>query len=491
MGIINKVSGLVSRYTGFTLLLCLLLCALALTAIVDPLTGNMRLNIDPSANRLFSENKAAKQFYDKTRQLFGSDETLIITFASDDVFTTDTMEPVSRITDRIQRIDAVHHVSSLANAVDIRSVDGGLDISPFSAELEDGTASLKDIKSRVLDNPLYAGNLVSRAADATALVVYFNDISDRDYIRGGIHEEITRIVEEEQGNNEVFMTGSPYFKFAMVDLLVDDLIWTPPLITIIIAIVLAISFRTLLGVIAPLLTVGIGVILTLGTISALGYSLSMISVLVPPLLMILGLSYAVHVTSEYHQQRLKPDAADTIIHRTLKNMTLPVVLTGLTTIAGFIALMTNPIGAVREFGVFSAIGVVYITVLSITFTPALLKALDRNPNAHATSDNSISGKGFDHFVDRVALFDLKHQRKIFVAFGIIFLLSLVGMTKIHVSTESITNFASDSDVRKGFNIVNDKLGGANHFYIVIEGIHTDTFKDPRNLAILKDLQDWL
>jgi predicted RND superfamily exporter protein len=491
MGIINLISRLVSRHTGATLLLFLALSALALTAIVDPLTGNMRLNIDPSANRLFSENKSAKQFYDKTRQLFGSDETLIITFASDDVFTTDTMEPIKRITDRLQRMDAIHHVSSLANAIDIRSVDGGLDISPFSAELEDGTASLEDIKNRILGNPLYAGNLVSSAADATALVVYFNDISDQDYIRGGIHEEITSIVKDEQGDNEVFMTGSPYFKFAMVNLLVDDLIWTPPLITIIIAIVLAIFFRTLLGVIAPILTVGVGVILTLGTISALGYSLSMISVLVPPLLMILGFSYAVHVTSEYHQLRKKPDPDNRIINQTLKHMVLPVSLTGLTTIAGFIALMTNPIGAVQEFGIFSAIGVIYITVLSITFTPALLKALDRNPGTRTTADNSISDKRFDRFIDRIALFDLRHQRKIFVAFGIIFLLSLAGMMKIHVSTESITNFASDSDVRKGFNIVNDKLGGANHFYIVVEGIHTDTFKDPRNLAILKELQDWL
>jgi len=491
MWIIDKISSLVSRHTGFTLLLCLALSALAMTAIVDPLTGTMRLNIDPSANRLFSENQSAKQFYDKTREIFGSDETLIVTLASDDVFTDNTMGPVARITTRIEELNAVHHVLSLANAVDIRTVDGGLDISPFSTGLEDGTATLDDIRERILGNPLYAGNLVSKAADTTALVVYFNNISDRDYIRGGIHEDISRIVEEEQGNNEVFMTGSPYFKFAMVDLLVDDLVRTPPLITIIIAIVLALSFRTLLGVVAPLLTVAVGVILTLGTISALGYSLSMISVLVPPLLMILGLSYAVHVTSEYHQLRNKPDPDNRIVNQTLKHMVLPVTLTGLTTIAGFIALMTNPIGAVQEFGIFSAIGVVYITVLSITFTPALLKFLDRNPGAHAASEHAISGRGFDRFVDRIALFDLKHQRKIFVAFGLVLLLSLVGMSKIHVSTESITNFASDSDVRKGFNVVNDKLGGANHFYIVVEGLHTDTFKDPRNLEVLKELQDWL
>ena len=195
MGIINTISGLVSRRAGLTLLLCMALSALALTAIIDPTTGSMRLNIDPSANRLFSENMAAKQFYDKTRQLFGSDETLIITFASDDVFAADTMDPIGRITGRIENIDAVHHVLSLANAVDIRSIDGGLDISPFSTGLEDGSATREEIKARVLANPLYAGNLVSTAADATALVVYFHDISDREYINGGIHEEITRIVD--------------------------------------------------------------------------------------------------------------------------------------------------------------------------------------------------------------------------------------------------------------------------------------------------------
>jgi uncharacterized protein len=491
MGFIIKIAGLVSRHTGLTLATTLVLTALALTAIIDPLTGQMRLNIDPSANRLFSENMGAKQFYDKTRQLFGSDETLIITVASDDIFTPECVNTIRRITDRISDIDTVRNVLSLSSAVDIRSIDDDLDISPFLTDFNEGTAGLDEIKDRIMGNSLYAGNLVSEAGDATALVVYFNDISDREYIRGGIHNQITTIVEEEQGATEVFMTGSPYFKYAMVDLLVDDLVWTPPLITIILVIVLAFSFRTVLGVITPLLTVGIGVILTLGTIAALGYSLSMISVLVPPLLMILGFSYSVHVTSEYHQQRVKPDSKDTVILTTLKHMTLPVLLTGLTTIAGFIALMANPITAVKEFGVFAAIGVVYITVLSITFTPALLKALDRNPGTWTTARTTRYGIGFDRFVDRIALFDLNHRRKIFVAFGILFLLALVGMTQIHVSTESITNFKSDSDVRKGFDVVNEKLGGANHFYIVIEGDHPDTFKDPENLEALRDLQDWL
>lgn len=491
MRFITFIARMISNHTGITLISIVALTALALSAIVDPLSGAMRLNIDPSANRIFSENLSAKQFYDNTRELFGSDETLIITIANDDVFSPQSVDTIKRITDRIGDLDAVRQVTSLTTAVDIRSVDGGLDISPFFTQPDEGSADLASVRQRIMANPFYAGSLVSQAGDTTAMIVYFDDFSDQEYIRGGIHERITAIIRDEQGSNEIFMTGSPYFQFAMVELLMDDLVWTPPLIMIILAIILGIAFRTVIGVVTPLLTVGVGVILTLGTISALGYSLSMITALVPPLLMILGFTYAVHVTSEYHQQRRNPETNNPVILQTLKHMTLPVVLTGVTTIAGLIAMMANPINAVREFGVLASIGMVYITLLSITFTPALLKALDRNPKRWSSTGASNLSNGFDDFVERVALFDLKHRRAIFTAFGILSLIALACMANIHVSTESITNFKSDSGVRKGFDIVNEKLGGANHFYIIVEGEHPDAFKEPQNLHALRKLQEWL
>ncbi len=490
MGITEKLAGLVSRYTWLTLSLFTLLTLLALTAIVNPLTGQLRLEIDPSANRLIADDQPSKVFYDQTRRIFGSDETLIITVAAADVFTPEVFETVTRMTQRIGEISAVRDVLSLANAVDIRSVDDGLDISPFASGLEDGSATLAGIRERVLGNPVYAGNLVSTEGDATALVIYFDDISDFEYMRGGIHEQITRIIEEERGSSDTYITGTPFFKVAMSEALIKDLLWTPPLITVILVIVLVVAYRSVIGVVAPLLTVAVGVILTLGTIAALGYSLSMISVLVPPLLMILGFSYAVHVTSEYHQLRKQPDTGVPIVQQALQHMILPVSLTGLTTIAGFIALMANPIDAVQEFGIFAAIGVVYITVLSITFTPALLKVLDRKPRIPNVEKRSGS-RGFDRFVEYIALYDLKHRNMIFVVAAILFMLALAGITRIHVSTESITNFASDSEVRKGFDIVNEKLGGANNFYIVLEGSHRDAFKEPANLRQLQELQAWL
>jgi len=490
MGITEKLAELVSRYTWLTILLFTSLTLLALTAIVNPLTGQLRLDIDPSANRLIADDQPSKIFYEQTRRIFGSDETLIVTLAAADVFTPEVFDTVVRMTQRISEIGAVRDVLSLANAVDIRSVDDGLDISPFASGLEDGTTTLAGIRERVLGNPVYAGNLVSVTGDATALVIYFNDISDFEYMRGGVHEQIMRIIEEERGSTDVYLTGTPFFKVAMSEALIKDLLWTPPLITVILVIVLVAAYRSMIGVVAPLLTVGAGVILTLGTISALGHSLSMISVLVPPLLMILGFSYAVHVTSEYHHLRSQPETGVPIIKQALQHMALPVALTGLTTIAGFVAMMANPIGAVQEFGIFAAIGVVYVSVLSITFTPALLKVLDRRPRVSKDEDRPAA-RGFDRFVEYIALYDLKHRNMIFVIAAVLFMLALAGIMRIHVSTESITNFASDSEVRKGFDIVNEKLGGANNFYIVLEGSHREAFKEPANLRQLQELQAWL
>ncbi|UCC55707.1 MAG: MMPL family transporter [Gammaproteobacteria bacterium] len=490
MQLADKFSDLVSRSTGLILLLVALLFALAITEIIDFGTGKLRLEIDPSANRLLSENSPAKQFYDRARNIFGSDETLVITLTSDDIFTIDTFRRIDRITQRIEAVEHVHHVISLTNALDIRSTGDDLDIAPFIDSIEDSPELASETRQRVLANPVYAGSLVSLEGDATAIIVYFSDMSDREFIKRGSHERIVAIVNEEQGDNRAWFTGAPHFKVAIIGILIHDLITIPPLIALVLAIVLAISFRTLLGVLVPLITVAAGVTLTLGIITAMGYSLSMISVLVPPLLMILGLSYSVHVVSAYHQRRLETSDRIELVKKTLRHVLLPVLLTGVTTIAGFAALMINPITAVREFGILSAIGVVMITLLSVTFTPALLKFLDRGFLAPAARERA-SARAFGRFVDRIALFDLHQRTKIFALSGILFVLALAGMSKIHVSTDFMSSFSEGSEVREAFDVVNDKLGGANPLYIVLEGVQPAVFKEPVNLRSIEELQEWL
>ncbi|MDH3561549.1 MAG: cyclic nucleotide-binding domain-containing protein, partial [Gammaproteobacteria bacterium] len=88
-------------------------------------------------------------------------------------------------------------------------------------------------------------------------------------------------------------------------------------------------------------------------------------------------------------------------------------------------------------------------------------------------------------------FDLNQRVKIFTLSGVLFAVALLGMTNIKVSTDFMASFAEDSEVRTGFKVVNEKLGGANPLYIVVEGTQPNTFKEPANLEIIRELQDWL
>ncbi len=107
---------------GFTLV--------AATQLVDFRTGDPKLRIDASADRLLPEADASREFYDRVRKTFGSDETLLIALVGDDVFTTESLQRVDRLTRRLEKVDGVHHVLSLMNAVNVRGVDDDLEIGP-------------------------------------------------------------------------------------------------------------------------------------------------------------------------------------------------------------------------------------------------------------------------------------------------------------------------------------------------------------------------
>ena len=62
---------------------------------------------------------------------------------------------------------------------------------------------------------------------------------------------------------------------------------------------------------------------------------------------------------------------------------------------------------------------------------------------------------------------------------------------MHVSADIMTSFSKNSEVRKSFELVNKKLGGANPLYIIIDGGHPDAFKEPANLKTVRELQSWL
>ncbi|MGH2899337.1 MAG: efflux RND transporter permease subunit, partial [Solirubrobacteraceae bacterium] len=308
----------------------------------------------------------------------------------------------------------------------------------------------------------------------------------------GIDDEIRNIAHEEAGNAEVWVTGGPHLKVAQVRYQLGDLARSMPLIVLALAVVLAISFRTLRGVILPLLAVGVALIWTLGGMAWTGRPLTVVTFLVPPMLLIIGVAYSVHIVADYYET-LREDrqvsSRDAVQH-TLSVVWLAVLLTGLTTAAGFLSNVISPIGAIREFGWLAVAGVIATMVVALTLTPALLSILGR-PRRLAVSDEVNEHGRLARAFEWLAAFDLRNRRAIFIFWGAVALLSCLAATQLVVANDGLRFLPEQSEQRVDFERVNHSLNGANTFQIVVEAKDKATFKQPENLKALESLQIWL
>jgi predicted RND superfamily exporter protein len=493
--VLERVARFVARRAGACVTVILLVTVVAALQIVDPTSGKLRIDVDASGNALLPHDDPAVEYYRGWREKFGSDETLVVALAADELFTADRLRRVARITARVGQIEGVERVVSLSTALHIHGTAEGLEIGPFFETVPEDAQALARIKNEVLGNPIYAGNLISPDATATALLVYLREMTERELLASGLVDTIRVAAEEESGDAlRVWVTGTPALKVVTTRLMEQSSSRTLPLTMIVLGGVLVFAFRTVRGVLVPVVAILISIVCTLGFVARYGGTLNLVTSLVPPLLATLGLSYSMHVVSEYYQTLRRHGGSRPYreqIGETLHEVMLPEILCGITTGVGFISLAISPLDAIREFGIYSTVGVVITTLVSLVFIPAAFAVLGPPRGLTRRAPRGEGEDAFERVAGSVARFDVRNRRGIFVAAAILLAIALAGVPRIQVGTEHINKFPPDAPVRLDFEAVNERFGGANPFYVVLETDYPEGFKEPVNLREVESLQRWL
>jgi predicted RND superfamily exporter protein len=221
-----------------------------------------------------------------------------------------------------------------------------------------------------------------------------------------------------------------------------------------------------------------------------GKSLNVITVVLPPLILVVGFAYAVHVVAEYYDILRRPrEGAEPVgtVAEAMSAVALPLAVTGLTTAAGFLSLATSRLSAIREFGLYATAGVAITMIVAMTFAPAALQLLPKPKNQRRPDDSNL----FDRVADRVARFDVTHRGQILFGAGVVSIVSIIGITRIEISTDVIGLFSPDSEIRRHFDAINQRLEGSDAVYVIVRGQSVGAFKEPENLRLIEDLQRWL
>src|SRR5437868_5152347 len=156
-----------------------------------------------------------------------------------------------------------------------------------------------------------------------AINVVFRSLSDTEYLDRGVDGKIHDILASATGPEEFFYTGAAHVKQAAVEMIRRDLFRFTPLALGLVLVVLWLSFRTVRGVLLPVLAIGMALVWTLGALVLDGKAITLGTFILPPLLLVVGASYAIHVMARYYEQVAAGAPADAIVIRAFQRVWLP------------------------------------------------------------------------------------------------------------------------------------------------------------------------
>jgi predicted RND superfamily exporter protein/CRP-like cAMP-binding protein len=483
------------RRPVWILAITLLISGFFTSRIVDPTTGELKLRIDPSFDALMPDDAPERVYYDWVKDEFGDDQSLIIALVLDDVFNLDNLHMIQRISDLLEEAPGVDYVTSLATADHIGNQDESVETRPFLEPTPETEADAERIRAAVHGNPVYAGNLVSPDSRATAFIVYVDDTPEQVFTDENLDLRMLKIVDQASGDAQVFISGTAHMRAANSRVLKADLSFMLPTVVLLMAMIAFASFRSPRGVMVPLLAIMLSTLWTLGLMAWTDVPINMVTTIIPVLLLTVGFAYSVHVIADYYKalgrDSSEIEAAGGPASWALHHVSLPVALTCLTTVAGFLSLTISEFPAVREFGLISVFGVSATTLLTLTLSPAVLQLLGPPKRKQTDLGATTSPDPFDAWISRVGSFCIGHRREMLIAAGVICGFAVWGVYQVKIDTHLITNFSPEHPVRVHFEAINDTLEGARPFSVVLQSDDDEAFLEPENLRALDELTNWL
>jgi predicted RND superfamily exporter protein len=451
--------------------------------------GALRIRIDSSAGTLVDRESPAWAYYEEVLATFGSDETDIVALVADDVFNAGTLAKVDALTSRLLRLEGVADVDSLSTARNLAATpDGEIDRSPVMATPPSGDAEIELLRETVHQNPLLYGTLVAEGDHAAAIFVTYEPMTDQEMVESGVHERVAELLRDFEGPEHVLFSGVARIKVEAAKLILKDILLLGPLSFLVVSGILLISFRSLRGTLLPALTTGAGTIWTIGLMGYLDAPINIITLVLPTFLLAVGNAYATHIVARHRDELVIDGDPVGAARRTIAQIGTPVLVTALTTVLGFGALLVYHIEAIRDLGVFAVFGITSLFLLALTFTPALLSLLPAPPPPKV-SDRE---KWLQRALVGLGSFSIDHRKGVGAAALALVAFFAWGIRYLDVETTYLSYFPREDPVRKSVEAVNEQLGlGDAAFFVVIDGPEADSITRLSTLQRIAALQDYI
>jgi predicted RND superfamily exporter protein len=425
---------------------------------------------------------------DAIDEIFGGTEMLMVLVQSDDVLAPETLGRVKSLSHQMKRIKGVDKVLSLFELKNIKSGEGAMVVEPAVYRIPRTPGEQEELRQEIRSNDIVFGSVVSEDFTLTVIIALLKtDVSDDVIVT-----EVRQLLKKNPGPEEIFLGGLPYTRFEVSESIQRDLRRLLPLGLLIMLIFLFLCFRQLRGVVLPFLVVIMSIAFSMGLISLLGWKIQVITVLLPVMLIAIANDYGIHLIAKYQEYNTEgnPYTSKELAKNVFRSLSRPVVLTGLTSMAGMLCLLGHIIIPARELSVLAAVGILFALMASLLFIPSVLSLLPKPRPVLEAGEAAGRKRILERLLGILGRFVSAYPRAIIILSLVLAVVTSVGILFVVIDTDPNNYYAPDHPVARTAGLVNEKLGGAQNISVVYQG----DIKDPQIMqkidAMEQELLGW-
>ncbi len=398
------------------------------------------------------------------------------------------------LTTIVAKLSPITKVTSLANTDNITASSDGLNISPIYDEVPTTFSEIEAVKKSVTGNRLFKDILFTDDLKYTSIIIELavkDSDSENQYL---MYERVKNILEKEiTGPEAHYISGMPVASATLGHTIQVDSNRLFPIVLGLVVFCLFLSFRMVMGIIAPVIVVLLSLILTLALKVLFDVPINVITTTLPVFILSIGVADGIHIFSEYRDNILEGMSKKEAVSKTVQELTAPVVMTSLTTAAAFWALSITEIVQLKHFGLFIAAGTLIAMVFSLVFIPALILILPGMTKLKKTKKTPVIDKYLSGFLENVSGFAIGKPWHVITATIAIVIISIYGAAKVVVDNNNVKYQLDDSPIVISTEKINEKAAGSSLLSILIQDSEksNEPFTDPVNLQAIATLSEYI
>ena len=463
--------------------LILILIAIATAFLVSQMK-HMRFSYT-EANLLPEDHEVNIQ-YNKFLDIFGEEGNLILLAIKDStVFTPAKFNAWNSLAKSFDSLSEVEFTLSIADVKKLKKDTKNRKFVLESIYTEELTSqkTIDAVKKELFEKlPFYDNLLYNKETGTIQTAIYINkEIVNTPVRKAFVFKKLIPIIDafEKETNLDVRVSGMPYIRTINAQNIIDEIQLFVLGALLITGIIFFFFFRSYRATFITLLVVTIGVTWAFGFIGLFGYEITVLTALIPPLIIVIGVPNAVFLINKYQQEIKLHGQQAKALQRVISKIGNATLMTNITTASGFATFVFVKSQLLREFGILASVNILSIFVLALLIIPILYSFMEPPKKKHL---NHLERKWMENVVNWMEKMVREQRITIYITTVIVIILGIIGLYQIRVSGSLIEDMPKTKAFYKDIKFFEKEFGGIMPLEILID---TKKEKGVMKLSTLK------